>query len=374
MAKKYIKLPKPVLEMTSEELNRLLNGELMSIVMRSIILNEKEFCDIKYDRSLRSFWYRTVKPTLEKLNLLKATDQSAKGLTKWDTLLSNYLGELVKMGILKYSDIRIIDESRRRENPAIKRIIPNIETYGYQTTAADYPHIIIATEKDTIYSIIADIASFFGCSCISGKGQNSLAAMEDLIRKIPENETIHILTMTDYDPSGYYIANALKKQVSELGHKKVKIERVGIFPHQLTAQEIEQNKYTPKPANLKNWVKETGGINGEAKGLELDAFSPDTIRRIFVTCIKKYVNIETYWQFVKSSYIRARVLEALSNTVESLCQEVIKSETEQIQLKEHDLFDIAAQGFSSIPVNQLCENDRDMDIQLKALALLKDFV
>lgn len=67
MAKKYIKLERPIKELLAEELRALLSGSQISVLMRTIILNERDFLSVNYKRSLRGFWYSTVKPTLDKL-------------------------------------------------------------------------------------------------------------------------------------------------------------------------------------------------------------------------------------------------------------------------------------------------------------------
>jgi len=118
MAKKYITLDKPIKDMTVEELiQKGLSGINKAELMRTIILNEKEYISIDYDRSLRGFWYSTVKPTLDKLGLLEEKDQTEEGLKNWDSELSRYMAELVKMGVLTYKDLKILDISRRRETP-----------------------------------------------------------------------------------------------------------------------------------------------------------------------------------------------------------------------------------------------------------------
>jgi len=377
MAKYYIPLDRPIKEIPADELRRALGGVKMSVLMRTIILNEKQFLSVGYNRSLRGFWYATVKPALDKLGLLTEKDQTEEGLTKWDGKLSLYMADLVRDGLLTYLDLKIIDTSRQRGTPGPGYATVSHEAFSYQTNIAPHPNIILCTEKDTAYNIIADMARLLGCSCISGKGQNALGAMEDLLRGIgPDAGDIYILSMTDYDPSGYYIANTFEKQARDLlralGFKLpgVEIERIGIFPDQLTAQEIEANKYTPKPANRAKWFKQTGGIDGEPKGLELDALTPDRIREIFVSCLKRYIDEEDYKDFVKRAYIQSVILRELARIVQEIEQETILSETDNITLKDFSIFDLAARGFDSLPIQGLCANDRDAEIKKTALSLL----
>jgi hypothetical protein len=163
-----------------------------------------------------------VKPTLDKLGLLEESDQEEDSLTAWDATLSKALAELVRGGHLLYSDLNITDNSRKRQNPHQYYSNVNVGVFGYQITISPYPNILLCTEKDTTYELIKDIAQLLGCSCISSKGQNSLAAMEDLIRGIKvrwESErmdNIFVVTLTDYDPAGYYIADAMASQVEDM--------------------------------------------------------------------------------------------------------------------------------------------------------------
>jgi hypothetical protein len=379
MAKKYYTFDRPIKQIPAPDLCQALEGVKISELMRTIILNEKQFISVDYDRSLRNFWYMTVKPTLDKLGLLTEEDQTEEALTRWDMELSRYMAELVRLGEMTYSDLRIVDNSRRRSNPFKKYHVENLAIYGQQVTENPYPNIIICTEKDTVYNLIEDIASFFGCSCISAKGQNSFAAMEDLLRGMGDKvSSIYILALTDYDPAGYYIADAFKKQAEALQvalniTADVEIERIGIKPGQLTTSEIEENKYTPKKSNRDKWFQITGGINGEPKGLELDALTPDRIRQLFVTCIKKYIDPAAYQanDFIRKAYLRGLLLESIKPKIESMAEEITARELNSISLKEFDLFELAAEGFSSFPIDQLCYTSRQEAIKEQALSYFK---
>lgn len=379
MAKKYIQLDRPIKKIPADELRRVLGKLKISELMRTIILNEKEFLAVNYNRSLRGFWYATVKPALDKLGLLTKKDQTEEALVKWDGKLSHYMAELVRDGLLTYLDLNIIDTSRQRENPAARYNVDPLNIYGYQTNIAPYPNIILCTEKDTVYTIIADLARLFGLSCISGKGQNAMGAMEDLIRGMGAAAAsgIWILTMTDYDPSGYYIADTFQKQARDLlralgyGRADVSINRIGITPDQLTAVEIEANKYTPKRTNRAKWFKQTGGIGGQPQGLELDALPPDRIREIFVTSLKNYIDPAEYRVFIKRAYIQQVILKELAGVIRDIEKGTIAREADNITIKDFDLFGLALEGFDFIPVSELCKNDRDGAIREAALNLLR---
>jgi hypothetical protein len=295
-------------------------------------------------------------------------------LTRWDATLSKYVGDLLRRGFLTYADLHIADISRQKKNPSNLYRNEYIDIYGHQVTIAPYSNIIIATEKDTVYEIIRDIAQLFGCSCISCKGQNSLGAMEVLVRGILRDEDntgdIKILTMTDYDPAGYYIAEALEGQVQDImtavggeyNDRRVHFERVGITPNQLDPEMVEANKYTPKPANMEKWFDRTGGINGEPKGLELDALTPVQIRTIFVENLMKYIDAEKYEKFLKESFINKVVLDAISDSISSIEEKVRNEFMSKITPLSFNMKDLAIRGYNGLPIEQLFSNNQTAQI------------
>jgi hypothetical protein len=202
--------------------------------------------------------------------------------------------------------------------------------------------------------------------------------MEDLVRGMHglhegAFDTIYILTMTDYDPAGYYIADALSTQVRDIlvalnvEDVEVEIRRIGITPDQLSPAMVKANKYSPKPANLEKWFAMTGGIDGEPKGLELDALEPDQIREIFVTHLMDYIDPEEYKGFIKRAYIREVALQTMAPLVKTIFKKLIEEEEENIEVKEFSMVELAEQGYSYIPIATLCERDRDNVIKGKTL-------
>ena len=391
MAKYYTTCNRHFKELDAEELKRMFHNKTDKYIMRSLILNEKEFLSVDYYRSLRGLWYNAIKPVLSKLDLLnkrtKGTVKKPEGnLIDWSDKLSAGVTELLREGMLTYQDLMVVDASRSKVNPFPVYFSVDRQTYGYQVTSAPYSNIILTTEKDTVYPIIQDMAQIFGCSCISGSGQNSLAAMEFLIRGMEQDRDIIILSMSDYDPSGFSIAETFGNQARDilkalhLDYIDVKTERVGIHPDQLTTEEIEQNKYTPKEGTrdpetgltpLEKWFYETGGINGERYGLELDAFTPSRIRDIFSTCLKKYIDQSLVTDFVKKSYIRGQVQLAIREKINGIISDIEEQESENIKQLDFDVFEKAKEGQSTIPVMELCEANRNELIREKALSYFR---
>lgn len=393
----YIELPKYCKEMTQLELLQFFpagtetkkiesginKGKLHEVpfyttafLMRTLIMNELEYCDTSETRTLRGVWYSAIKPTLDKLGLLTEADSNEDSLKRWDATLSNYVCDLLRKGKLTFSDLGISDISRQKSNPYAAHYSVGGNTYSYLGRVTPYPNILIATEKDTVYSIILKIADLYGCSAISCKGQNSLGAMESIVKgmfstwkEYPEFDKIYILTMTDYDPAGYYIAEALEKQVNDIlfainrEYITVETHRIGITPDQLSDKAVSQNMYSPKKANIKKWMERTGGINGEEKGLELDAFSSSEIREIFVDNLKGFIDESLYKTFIKKSYIKNRILESMKARVKRCADKITEEIIDDIELIDFNIHEYGYNGYSNLDIPNLCKNDMDDKIK-----------
>ena len=207
----FATLPRFVKDMDTDELEDFFPPGLdedgkpyytKSFLMRSIIMNEKRYGNTYESRTLRAMWYSSVKPTLDKLGLLEASDMSEASLTQWDKTLSRYVCDLLRRGYLTFSDLGIYDTSRKKSTPMETFYsVGSQSSYAYKGRIAPYPNILIATEKDTVYDIISQLANLFGLSCISCKGQNALGAMERIIYRMTTSgidfDEVIILTLTD---------------------------------------------------------------------------------------------------------------------------------------------------------------------------------
>src|SRR5689334_10726959 len=135
--KYFVDMDKYVKTMTADELREYFpEGTSIAYLMRSIIMNEKEFSNVSGNRSLRHFWYKTVKPVLDKIGVLSQVslsdgDLTEDALTKWDAELSRYVADLVRKGLTTYKDLHIIDSSRQRHSPKNMFNVVSLQTYGY---------------------------------------------------------------------------------------------------------------------------------------------------------------------------------------------------------------------------------------------------
>ena len=328
MAKKltYRVLPTNLFSLPDQEVKRQLSGLQYTEVIRSLILYEVNAIragEVREVRTLRGLWYKLIKPIVSRSGRLNELGKNNKPV-EWARYLSDYLNELVDAGITSYEELSIIDGSRERRPAAqVDAQLVDVTMIG-----GHYPWVILFTEKDTIWPIVENIASLYGVSAISGKGKPSNACSENITRaiinseafKAAQPEALVLLSLTDYDPSGYIIASAQLNQLAaaarnyggELGKlRQVIHKRIGITPDQLTPAELAANSYEPKEAGLTEWLKETGGIFGQPLGLELDSLETSRIRAMYASAIEAEIDLTSRYDDLRAAFIDLMACNAL---------------------------------------------------------------
>lgn len=295
------------LRMSAPELQAAFGGESNAGALRGLIM--AEVCDIRNgsgrdERTLRGFWYDYVKPLLSRLGLLHKLTSNNKPVD-WDAKLSKYVAEQVRHGSTSYKELALVDGSRqRRVAQAVNVGIADV------TLAGDhFPWVILFTEKDAAWGAVESVARLYGVSAISGGGVPSAVCTANTIEAILDHKNsgdgpLVLLSLTDYDPAGYAIARAQCDQIKEVsGGRAVDHVRLGLVPEQLTAAERAAKAYTPKEDGLAAWYAETGGVDGDMLGLELDALGLARIRAMFAAGIEQQVNTAPLWDDLRRAYV-----------------------------------------------------------------------
>lgn len=337
---KYIQVNRPIGAMSTAQIRAWLADIPDSEVMRSILMAEIQAIRggaPREARTLRNVWYQIVKPVLSRAGILNKTTKGGKPI-EWARKLSNYLAELVRAGATSYEELLIVDGSRQRQ---AAQVIDH-QLIDVRMTGAHYPQIILFTEKDTMWNEVRGLATLYGVSAISGKGEPSFACTENILREIIASDAwreaqpqyITLLCLTDYDPAGYNIQAAQLQQIrdvlhglheaGELGEVYALAERVGLEPDQLTADERERNAYEPKDAGLLDWYKSTGGVDGQPLGLELDALDLSQLRAMFADAIERHIRLDRREDDLREAYADLIACELLAPEFNRQRGEMIK--------------------------------------------------
>jgi hypothetical protein len=230
----------------------------------------------KVEGNLRSLFYQWIKPVVVKLPEL----QKAK-TNPYHEMLNVLETFTAKLKIFKYRDLDIIDE--------------NWENRWF--TNGRNPHIILFAEKNGFIRILQEAHRTYDITTISLGGFPSHLSSEYLVeglrKRIPQIETVTLLGITDFDPSGYFIERSFSQQLMNQGLKIGSSESL-ITPDQYTKDSLEIFQYpipSKYPARIKNWLAETDGIDGKPFGLESDSMPKAQLRKLIHQKLKPHLKV-----------------------------------------------------------------------------------
>lgn len=310
------------LDLTDGDLRARFGAMPDSELMRTLILSEvyalRNGAARETGRTMRNLWYNHVKPVLSRAGRLDDQTKGGKDVN-WPAKLSSYLAELVRAGATSYAELRIVDGSRQRR-PAAAVVLPMADV---QLVGGHYPWLILFTEKDTIWGELETLASLYGVSAISGGGEPSAACTENVVSTILDSaayagQDLLLLTLTDFDPFGYLIAEAQFTQLQEATRGRCGVQhiRLGLTPDQLTRAERDAKAYTPKDEGFAAWYAQTGGVDGRPLGLELDALPLSRLRAMFAEGIERHIDLAPRREDLREAFLELLAWELLRPEVE----------------------------------------------------------
>lgn len=237
------------------------------------------------DGNLRSFWYSHIKPVLGRV--LPVLSENQYGAMS--EVFSKYVGDY---HLFSYADFGFVEDNDS------KRAI-----------GAQHPQVIVLAEKRGHWVTLQKIAAQTGATIISLGGQPSLMTTEffadELTKVVSQDQTLHLITDVDYDPSGQIIAESFRSQLGQMGFKQTTMQYL-ILPANFTPDEVKYFKYPVKndsPSDrtkVKQWLnpdrrkypdREPGGIVDEAgarqpMGIESDAMPKDRLIQLAVATVQ----------------------------------------------------------------------------------------
>lgn len=249
------------------------------------------------DGNIRSFWYVNVKPVLARLGL----KVSGKKYTEkvYDTLV-----EMVTvLKLFRYADLGFLDE--RSHARVVGRANGNL---------------ILFVEKDGLFGLVKRLALQYDTIGIALGGFPSYLTTEFLLNDMGKvgllKRPLRLFSIVDYDPSGYWIETEFARQLKDFGVKVASVHTL-VVPKDLPSELVETCKYKlKKGARTENWLGVTGGIGGEAFGLEADALGAKRIQEAFEKAVRPYLKVGSL-EAVRESK-RLVVFEGLTAAMELL--------------------------------------------------------
>jgi hypothetical protein len=214
------------------------------------------------DGNLRSFWYSNIKSTMSKIGAVGDPKDP------YDMMLYAFVEFTEKYRLFRYADFGFTDENWENRRIGVK-----------------HPQIIVFSEKQGFVRLMREVNKTYDCTTAALNGISSVLSSEYMMAHIAEQGVnlpktrFHVFGIVDYDPNGAIVAGAFQRQIKSQGVKLLRYRDL-VTPAIFTPEELELSKFTlPPKQRTKNrkWLEKTGGINGQAYGIEADAVPKDRL-------------------------------------------------------------------------------------------------
>lgn len=216
--------------------------------------------------NIRTFWY-VLKPTLSKAIPLQSEKHYAIMLNMFQRMVTRY-------GLFKFKDFDFNDEGEQ-----------------FYQLGEKHPQIILVAEKTGHYKRLQALQKEFGMSIIGLGGMPSILTTEYFASALAQargssrsKPGVHVISITDFDPSGAIILKSFITQLAYEGIKHLASVQPLLVPARFTPEEIESIT-EPVPFNTKadktkaeRWIAAGGGVNGKPLGIESEALILDAAR------------------------------------------------------------------------------------------------
>jgi hypothetical protein len=219
-------------------------------------------------KALRRHWYQWFKVDFAlpfSIQLGEDPDDPRWGLN-WAGRMSTIYGGLVDDGEVTYLDLWIEDASR---------MMKHLEQRLFHKA-----NIVVAVEKDSLFADFEEAASRLGAAClISGKGKNSKAATEKMLREtfgwtsrgiynyntgeydpvFTDENPLYVIHISDHDYDGESVIGPTFGEQARRYTEHVYEARVGISPYQMGRKgyRLQEKMYQIKLSNkgYVDWAK-----------------------------------------------------------------------------------------------------------------------
>ena len=224
--------------------------------------------------NIRTFWYRWCKVVLSHI-----PDDDEVKTDPYETMLKAFSRMVLDLKLFRYADFDFTDDN-----------------WENRLVGTERPWLLVFAEKTGWFRFLRQVREKWGVSVLALGGAPSALSSEYTAAKIRESlgeeqRPVQLVGLVDYDPSGQIIAEAFRGQLERVGLEVEGMEMV-IHPRHYTAEELAMFRY-PLPrrqkTKLRQWLEETGGIEGEAYGLEVESMPLERLTGLVDGLIERLV-------------------------------------------------------------------------------------
>ena len=221
-----------------------------------------------------------------------------------------------------YHSHREIDDILASLDPeqVAEAIVNRIHPYNPQHALAY--HLEIWAEKSTQNDIILPIAGNYKANVVTGLGELSITAVNQLIHRIQQaDKPVRIFYISDFDPAGETMPISVARKIEYFAHN-TNLKDIKLNPLMLTKEQCREYQLPRTP--IKESDKRKPGFeerhgSGATELDALEALHPGEMGGIFRQAISLYVDVESYNAVIKENErIRLAIKEALQERLEEV--------------------------------------------------------
>ena len=171
--------------------------------------------------------------------------------------------------------------------------------YEHDLLQSQPNHIEIVGEKLTIQGVIQSVAERYTMPVTIGRGFCSPPVLRDIAQRFraSEQEKLILLTVTDCDPEGIAIPEALGKTLLEHSEGLIDPWELTIVPVALRMRDVKRLNLHPSYDAKKSKSSRKAAFKrryGTLKSYELEAAEPSDIANILDEAIRDFIDIDTF--------------------------------------------------------------------------------
>lgn len=239
--------------------------------------------------NLRSFWYKELGPFFKKHNLMVKDEgppvrSGYRGVGGREGYIldkmSKAFDQFVLRGFFKFQGEFQFQDPRE----------------AFRIIGRKNPRFVFFTEKEGLFWFCEKVAKELGITAIASHGEPGLLTMEYFADELKRRKVKNIVLacLTDYDPWGYNIARSFAEKLQEpvfgFNVTFTNLTRIKEIFDPLVVEEKKRDLSkvnVSKKKQVKDWMAETGGIDGEAYGMHVDNADFDKVWKAVVKWYKK---------------------------------------------------------------------------------------
>lgn len=208
--------------------------------------------------------------------------------------LSDILTQGRMCGIVDWD--AIVDRIRKPTKPStfedpIEGIQALIDSYQLDRLKDQDTYIEVWVEKDALSEVLGRVTEEYGINILVNRGYGSASSMYDAYRRFKNHDTVRVLYVGDFDPSGLDMIRDITDRIEEFLRGDIDFK---VIPIALNKAQIDQYEPPPNPAKTTDSRYEGFALQHGTQSWEVDSLDPALLDRLLRDHIEALIDRSKY--------------------------------------------------------------------------------